>query len=388
MTKPKVILVMIVKDEAPIIEARLKAVLPHIDAWCIIDTGSTDDTFEIVRTTMAVLPGFHGSHEWAGFADARTHALDVATKWAKTSTWAREEGGEWWALLLDADTIFHPTPGWRDCLVGDVVEADVHHGALRYVHPRILRLSGHQWRWRGVLHEYLEVPAGMRHAISYLVHVEHGGGGARERQGQAVKFRNDAELLAKVRAENLEPDLDARYAFYEAQSWRDCGEIDLAIERYMERGRMEGWFGETYIAWLRAGELLWAKENWPGAYACWTAAWAVDSTRAESLIGLASLLRARSFWVPCFEFAKLAQKAVKLGGVHGLFADVNIMWRADYEMAVAGSWVATLESTRLGRQACKRLLDRRDTPAHIKALVPQWLEDFYPASPRARKVSA
>jgi glycosyltransferase involved in cell wall biosynthesis len=235
---------MIVKNEAPIIGYRLRAIASELDGWVIVDTGSTDETVNVVLDEMraAEIPGTMDSHVWEGFADARTHAVEEATAFAQA------KGGDWWALLLDADTVVHFEPGWKRCLVGDVVEADMHHGALRYKHPRLLRLNGHRWRWRGVLHEYLEVPATMSvsHAGASLK-VNHGHGGARERNPN--KYRDDAELLAKVRADALEPDLDSRYLFYEAQSWRDCGELDKAIDRYIERGKVGGWVGEVYISW-------------------------------------------------------------------------------------------------------------------------------------------
>lgn len=42
MAEPTLVLTMIVKDEAPVIERCLTAILPLIDVWCIVDTGSTD----------------------------------------------------------------------------------------------------------------------------------------------------------------------------------------------------------------------------------------------------------------------------------------------------------------------------------------------------------
>ena len=41
---------MIVKDEAPNIERCLESVAPYIDYYIICDTGSTDNTKEIIKT--------------------------------------------------------------------------------------------------------------------------------------------------------------------------------------------------------------------------------------------------------------------------------------------------------------------------------------------------
>ena len=40
---------MIVKNESKIIERLLKSVLPIIDTYCICDTGSDDNTVEIIN---------------------------------------------------------------------------------------------------------------------------------------------------------------------------------------------------------------------------------------------------------------------------------------------------------------------------------------------------
>ena len=40
---------MIVKDESHIIHECLESIAPHIDYWCICDTGSSDNTKEIIK---------------------------------------------------------------------------------------------------------------------------------------------------------------------------------------------------------------------------------------------------------------------------------------------------------------------------------------------------
>ena len=45
----KLALNMIVKNEGKIIERLLTSVLPIVDTYCICDTGSTDNTKEIIK---------------------------------------------------------------------------------------------------------------------------------------------------------------------------------------------------------------------------------------------------------------------------------------------------------------------------------------------------
>ena len=46
---PKLCLNMIVKNESKVIRRLLESAAPIIDSYCICDTGSTDDTKEIIR---------------------------------------------------------------------------------------------------------------------------------------------------------------------------------------------------------------------------------------------------------------------------------------------------------------------------------------------------
>ena len=50
-------LCMIVKDEARVIERCLASVLPLIDNWVIVDTGSTDGTQELIKYMLKDLVG-------------------------------------------------------------------------------------------------------------------------------------------------------------------------------------------------------------------------------------------------------------------------------------------------------------------------------------------
>ena len=45
---PKICLNMIVKNESKIIERLLQSVVPFIDTYCICDTGSDDNTIEVI----------------------------------------------------------------------------------------------------------------------------------------------------------------------------------------------------------------------------------------------------------------------------------------------------------------------------------------------------
>ena len=73
-------LCMIVKDEARVIERCLASVLPLIDYWVIVDTGSTDGTQEKIRKFFenVGIPGELHERPWKDFGHNRSEALELA----------------------------------------------------------------------------------------------------------------------------------------------------------------------------------------------------------------------------------------------------------------------------------------------------------------------
>ena len=69
---------MIVKNEAAVIRRCLDSVLPIIDHWVIVDTGSTDGTQDIIRAHLKDLPGELHERPWRDFAYNRSEALELA----------------------------------------------------------------------------------------------------------------------------------------------------------------------------------------------------------------------------------------------------------------------------------------------------------------------
>ena len=74
----KIGLNMIVKNEAKVIKRLLDSVSKLIDWYTIVDTGSEDNTKEIIKETMDAhgIPGEIIDHEWINYCDARNRALE------------------------------------------------------------------------------------------------------------------------------------------------------------------------------------------------------------------------------------------------------------------------------------------------------------------------
>jgi glycosyltransferase involved in cell wall biosynthesis len=94
---PKLCLNMIVKNESRIIRRLLESVANVIDAYCICDTGSTDDTIQIINDFFKER-GIHGNitrEPFRDFAHNRSFSLKQCESMQVD-----------YILLLDADMIF------------------------------------------------------------------------------------------------------------------------------------------------------------------------------------------------------------------------------------------------------------------------------------------
>ena len=97
---------MIVKNESHIIHEVLESTLPVIDTYCIIDTGSSDNTIQIIYNfyKKAGVDGVVYERPWIDFATNRTEALHLC------------DGRMDYALMMDADDVFIAPPEGREIL--------------------------------------------------------------------------------------------------------------------------------------------------------------------------------------------------------------------------------------------------------------------------------
>lgn len=229
---------MIVKNEAAVIRRCLDSVLPLIDCWAIVDTGSTDGTQEIIADHLRDLPGALAERPWVDFAHNRNEALDLA------------RGAADYLFVIDADEIVQYTEDFvLPPLEADSYHVEMRYGGCTYLRKQLVRASL-RWRYRGVLHEYLECPeAKSEDFIAGMRTVPHHDG-ARARA--AGTYRRDAEVLERALVDD--PG-NTRYVFYLAQSYRDAGDLDAALRTYRRRSEMGGWREEVWYSHYQAALL-------------------------------------------------------------------------------------------------------------------------------------
>lgn len=324
-------LVMIVKDEGDTIRKCINQVAPYISYYVIVDTGSSDNTIDEINSTMEEL-GIDGEvHErpWVNFEVNRTESLELS------------KGKCDYRWIIDADDTFRATnPGVNP--FGNLPKEKVdcfqilyRLNNLQYHRAQIVR-SDQDWVYKGVLHEYLDLP-GKEQLVQYQIpaekcHVDADISPLKRANTLEEKYANDAEILEKALID--EPD-NARYMFYLAQSYRDSNQKVKAIEAYERRIEAGGWEEEVYYSMYMIGKITEQLGRHPNeVIQAYSRAWEYRPERLEAVFHVMRKLRERGRWVLSFTYGSMATKNPGTSDI--LFVEPEVwQWRLLDEYALA-----------------------------------------------------
>jgi hypothetical protein len=289
---------MIVKDEEGVVARCLQSVLPHVDTWVIVDTGSTDGTEAVVRVAAdaAGKPGYFEHRAWRGFGENRTEALQLARTLAPQSQWL---------FMIDADDTLHwdgpaTASPWDGIPKGTPgARLNVRHGTLLHRRPHLFARS-QPWVYIGSVHEYAHLTMTLPEGVSAkdvitdftlppTVYITARCEGARSKNPK--KYVDDAQMLEIDLIRNPE---NTRALFYAAQSWRDAGNGIRALELYSRAAQeTRSWAEERYVACVNAIRLC--KTVADALPFGWLAA-ELNPLRREATYALMRLARVTSAW--------------------------------------------------------------------------------------------
>jgi len=250
---------MIVKDEAHIIEETLTKLVNSIkiDYWVISDTGSTDQTKEIIIEFFKrnEIPGELVTHPWKDFGYNRTAALVSA------------KGKSKYLLIFDADDHFVGKPVLPNIMNHDGYFLNFGNHECSYKRLALVRNDkpGLNWKYFGVLHEYIGCENEQRFSSENITgdyYIVSGKSGNRSKDRD--KYLNDAKILEKgyYEAKESGDNLFNRYVYYCANSYFDSNQTDDAIKWYLTTLESHGWSEERYNSCLRLYE-LYSRKNDP-----------------------------------------------------------------------------------------------------------------------------
>lgn len=336
---------MIVKNEAHVIQRCLESVRPFIDSWLIVDTGSEDGTQTIILEYLQDIPGQLYERPWKNFGHNRSEALELARPLAD------------YLFIIDADEILVlPENFRRPVLSADAYELMVNYSGFSYA--RTCLISTHfNWRYIGVLHEYLETNSQfVSEALAGPTVQVFSDGGRSRNMETAQKYLNDAVVLESALQE--EPQ-NSRYQFYLAQSYRDALQADKALLHYQRRANMGGWEEEVWYSLLQVALLSeqqqFAQDRIVGDY---LRAYQYRPQRAEPLYHLARYYRQHEQHALAQVFAGKALTITR--PADRLFMDDSVyQWRCLDEYAIACYWVGNFSES---EKYCRQLLASATLP--------------------------
>ncbi len=301
--KPLICLNMIVKNESKIIQRLLSSVLPFIDTYCICDTGSTDNTKELIREFFHTkqIDGKIVEEPFVNFEHNRTFALKAC------------QGMSEFVLLLDADMVLE-YPGGDDAikkLRSKLPTVDMCHlfqgtANFYYKNVRIVRNDG-QYSYWGVTHEVINSPPG---AKVYLVPREEifihdiGDGGAKD-----DKYLRDIRLLTE--GLKKEPNND-RYLFYLGNSYHDCGQFENAIETYKRRISVGCWEQEVWMSYYKIGSCYKNLGKMPDAIHWWMKGYQYMPSRLENIYEIIHYYRQEKEYQTAAVYCTLALESLRM----------------------------------------------------------------------------
>ena len=243
--EPRICLNMIVKNEEKIICRLLESVLPLIDTYCICDTGSTDNTIQVIHDFCkknGIMDGVIEEHPFRDFAYSRNKALDMC----------KSRNDIDYILLVDADMKLEieikDVSYWKSQLKNDAYYILQGNDGFYYKNVRMIK-NRNEFSYWGVTHEYMQCPDDTQYGSIqkdiFFIH-DIGDGGSKEN-----KFMRDIQLLKQGLIDNPNND---RYTFYLANSYLDVGQYQGAIDTYMKRIEIGGWKEEVWQSYYSIGK--------------------------------------------------------------------------------------------------------------------------------------
>jgi len=300
---PLLVVVLMVKDEAPVI---VKTLQPFVDGgvkdFIIFDTGSTDGTQEVAANFFKQhgIVNVHIIEEpFVDFSTSRNHALEAVERVFPQATFMLMPDAEWYMHGADGLLEFcaqHKDDNQPSYLVS------IRNAQTAFYVARLIRCCTNA-RFVGVVHEVLNHITTVK--APYDSYFEWGA----SKKGQektALRWLRDRDLLLKEYEKH--PD-DARTLFYLAQTYDNLDDIENAYMYYEKRLRIQGWDEENYMAMYRLGNVALAMIAQDDTHVCplavqhYLKAFSMRPHRAEPLIKIAQYYVNRSEMHLAFLFA-------------------------------------------------------------------------------------
>ena len=287
----KLILTQIMKNEAHVAERMLDSIKSIVDGICVIDTGSTDDSINIVREwgEKNNIETYVFERPFDNFENSRNYSIEKAREMFLKKDLKYQYYGFW----LDFDEILHLDENFdKNKIKDDLLMFETYIDMMKYTRNEMYKLDM-PFKFYGPVHEYLVCDEKIKSSsIIEGLHVEVRMEGGSWKGNISKKYKDQAFVLEAYIDENRK---DPRWIFYTAQSYKDSAStqnraenderLRRAIKYYKERvNRNDGYYEERFYSQWKIGTLkLMLEKPWSETHQELLKAYSMDNLRGEPI---------------------------------------------------------------------------------------------------------
>lgn len=297
--------IMMVKNEHARIMTTLKTIVGVCKSLIVYDTGSTDDTVELIKKFVndnnIRLNLIEGT--FVDFSTSRNVLLDYCDKFDEVD----------YLLLLDCndelrggDLLLKEAKKHKDSPVtAFLVHQEWWSGEfINYYNVRLVK-PRNGWRYKGVVHEFMTREKDSVVDVRLDEKVVLFQDRTADDDKSAKRFKRDKVLLL---AEHEKNPKDTRTVHYLAQTFDCLDEVDDAYKYYKIRAELtDGFWEERVLSYLRCGKISDKKGNHDDAILMLLKACEI-MPRAEALTHLAEIYRHKKSFNLAYIFASASCK--------------------------------------------------------------------------------
>lgn len=296
-------LVMIVKNEAYQLRPLLKSVLPYIDHWAILDTGSTDGTQDMIREELGSIPGELFEEPFVDYSYSRNRALQLYGN--RTVYRLMMDGGD---ELIDGPKMRQYLQSIRDKKDIECIKIEWRWSGQLLMVPHLCRTDA-PWKYFGRVHNYLARLDGTFPWVNcHSCVVKHTVPNTEEEaERHRKKWFRDIEVLKDELEKNPS---DGRSSFYLAQSYSSVGMMKEAFLEYQRSYAIKGWIEREYMSAARAARLCedLSTVPWETCQDWYMKAYQAMPNRAEPLLHIGRHYRTSKKYNLCYAYMSLAMR--------------------------------------------------------------------------------
>ncbi len=405
----RIALNIICKDESHVINDLLTSVKPVIDLIVAVDTGSTDNTIELIREFGKThsIPTTVFERPFDNFCNSRNYALDKLLEVAREQNWNLHDS---WGLSIDCDeTLLLSERFSKDQLTKDLYEVIVTEEGISYNKRLIFRLSI-DFRWESPVHELItwkdpDVKTGV--AEHLYIHAQHTG--SSWKGGLEKKYLNYARLLTAYIEEG---HTDFRTLYNTARAFLDAAadcqsperrrEHSLTAQKYLSLAtQVQGISKEERILLYQstASNMLELEEPWSDVQEILLNAYNLQMVRGETISMIIDHYMEERHWNTAYIFSYFAEKNYNgknpAGKIGGKISARLYQWEFLLQHTICSYMSGHRQNAKLLRDKLKAYLDKHfDSLKTIEILkiqsskistlkIKYWIQRLFFSSPRS-----